>query len=109
MNIYDLIIASPFITIAYGIWQHNNVSILAKQTARKHCQQVGVQLLDQNILLKRIRIARSPHSLFALKRIYGFEFSSIGDFRYQGSIVLLGKRTQSIELEPFKMHSESHL
>jgi hypothetical protein len=107
MNIYDLLIISPFVIIAYGIWQHNNVSILARQAARKHCEQVGVQLLDQNILLKRMSIARSPHSLFALKRIYDFEFSSIGDFRYQGHIILLGKRIQGIELEPFKMHPES--
>ncbi|MFT5419641.1 MAG: hypothetical protein ACI9D5_000382 [Candidatus Endobugula sp.] len=102
MNIYELIATSPLIGLAYLIWQHNNISIIARNSVKRYCKEAGVQLLDQNIILKRLRIKISPHSLFALQRQYVFEFSSIGDYRYKGIIHLLGKRIERMELEPFK-------
>lgn len=107
MNIYDLIAITPFIFLAYGIWQHNNISLLARSVAKRHCDQANVQLLDDNVLLKRLSICRSRHSLFAFKRLYRFEFSSLGDFRYQGNVTFVGKRMHHIELEPFKMEYRS--
>lgn len=107
MTIYDLIFFSPFAVLVYGIWQHNNISIFAIRAASQYCKKVGVQLLDQNVILTRITIGRSSRSLFALRREYTFEFSSVGDFRYRGKIVLLGKREENIELAPFKSHIES--
>jgi hypothetical protein len=106
MTIYTMILISFFLLIAYSIWQHNNISIIAREKALLFCKQAGVQLLDQNILLKRISIKRSPHSLFSFKRCYSFEFSSAGDFRYQGWIALIGNKVHHIELEPFKTYSD---
>jgi hypothetical protein len=102
MSIYELIAIAPLIIFAYLIWQHNNISIIARNLTRHHCEKAGVQLLDQNVILNRIRIKTSPHSLLALQRHYAFEFSSVGDYRYKGMIRLLGKRMEKIELEPFK-------
>jgi hypothetical protein len=102
MSIYELIAITPLIGLILLIWQHNNISIMARNSARQYCAKAGVQLLDQNVILKRIRIKTSPHSLFALQRHYLFEFSSVGDYRYKGMIYLLGKRTERIELAPFK-------
>ena len=102
MDIDDLMLISPFLLLIYGVWQHNNISMLARDSARHCCQQAGVQLLDQNILLKSIRIQRSAHALWAFKRHYRFEFSSVGDTRYQGWIDVLGNRVIHSELEPFK-------
>jgi hypothetical protein len=102
MSVYELISITPLIGVAYLIWQHNNISLIARNLTREHCEKVGVQLLDQNVILKRIRIKTSPYSLLALQRHYAFEFSSIGDYRYKGVIHLLGKRMVRIELEPFK-------
>lgn len=102
MTIYDIMLFTVFIFLAYAIWQHNNVSILARQAARQHCKEAGVQLLDQNVILKRMSICRSAHSLFAVQRLYTFEFSSVGDYRYKGNIIFVGKRMKMIELAPFK-------
>jgi hypothetical protein len=102
LTIYDLIFFSIIAFVAYGIWQHNNISLLARAAAKRHCGKEGIQLLDQNVVLKRIGIAKSHRSLFAIKREYVFEFSSVGDYRYKGDIVMHGKVLAHIELAPFK-------
>ena len=53
MTIYDIMLFTAFLFFAYAVWQHNNVSILARQAARQHCKEAGVQLLDQNVILKK--------------------------------------------------------
>jgi len=50
-----------------------------------------------------IGITRSSQSLFALKRSYRFEFSTVGDIRYSGIIILKGLQVSHIELEPHKV------
>ena len=88
--------------LASMIWKHLDASRIAKFYAKKYCDKEGVQFLDQNVILKRLKIAKSPHSLFAFKRHYSFEFSSVGDRRYSGDIYLLGQRVIHIELEAYK-------
>jgi len=38
-----------------------------------------------------------------LRRTYHFEFTSTGDQRYRGILVLIGMQLRSIELEAFKL------
>ncbi|MFT6221690.1 MAG: hypothetical protein ACJA0C_001095 [Candidatus Endobugula sp.] len=102
MTIYDLIFFSVIAFFAYGVWQHNNISLLARAAAKRHCAKEGIQLLDQNVILTRIRIIRSHRSLFAIEREYDFEFSSLGDYRYQGNIIMHGNLLANIGLAPFK-------
>lgn len=103
MDIYQLMGVSSISLIAYLIWQHNNISMVASAAAMRRCQQEGVQLLDQTVLLKNIRLTRSSRSLIAVRRCYQFEFSSIGDYRYKGTINMHGKYVDTIELSPFKV------
>ncbi len=102
MTIYDIIFWFVLAGIAYAIWNHNNISIIARRATKHHCDRVGVQLLDQNIVLKRIAIRPSANALLVLERQYRFEFSSVGDRRYKGLTLLLGNKVQHIELEPYK-------
>lgn len=102
MTLNDLFLISLLALLGYGIWQHLNISALAKKAARRHCEQSGVQFLDQNVVLKSLSFCRSPHSVFSLKRTYQFEFSSTGDSRYYGHISLIGNRVDHIELPPCK-------
>lgn len=105
MTIYDIIVLFTLLGIAYLIWHHNSMSIIARRATLQHCEKAGVVLLDQNILLQRIRIKPSPHSLLAVERQYRFEFSSVGDFRYQGVTRLMGSRVKEITLEPYKTNT----
>jgi hypothetical protein len=102
MDIYNLIPLSLVCLLVFFVWQHNNISLYARAAAKRHCDKEGIQLLDQNVILKRIALCRSSNTLFALRRKYFFEFSSIGDYRYQGIIFMRGHYVESIELAPFK-------
>ena len=93
-------------TLFLVVWQHHNVRRLAYATALRHTEQQSVTLLDQSIVLKKLRIARSNRSLFALKREFGFEFSSLGDTRYQGRVVFVGRTLIELHLDPFKVEPQ---
>ncbi len=102
MTLSDIFIAFLLILLAYGIWNHLNMSRIARASARKHCESLGVQFLDQNIILRNLSIHRSTHSLIAIGRHYSFEFSSVGDKRYPGEVFLIGSRLKMVELTPYK-------
>lgn len=102
MNLFDMVLLFLLFLLAYSIWSHLDVTRVAQFAAKKYCDKAGVQFLDQNVVLKKLAFARSPHSLFAFKRQYRFEFASVGDRRYHGTITLIGQRMLDIELEPYK-------
>jgi len=106
MNIYDLIIFSLVILAIAAVINHINISRFASRAAKRHCEQHNLQLLDQNVVLKRLWLRRSSQQLFAIERTYRFEFSSIGDHRYGGKLVLLSKRLDHIELDVYKTQSD---
>ncbi len=102
MTISDLYLISPLFIAGYLVWVHGNIGLMAKAVARKRCDQLGVQLLDQTVTLERISIQHSKQLLFVICRQYAFEFSTVGDRRYKGSIQMLGRRVANVELAPFK-------
>ena len=83
-------------------WQSGLDKGRARELAVAHCLEFDLQLLDQSMvivgfwpLLEQGRIT--------FRRRYQFEFSSIGDRRYQGRLELVGMRLVSIELEAYKL------
>jgi hypothetical protein len=55
------------------------------------------------MVITGIRPALSGSGKIVFRRTYQFEFSSIGDRRYQGLLVMQGMRLKSIELETYKL------
>jgi len=73
----------------------------AVHLGRNVCARDGLQFLDETVLCTRTRPARDADGHVRLRRMYKFEFSDDGMHRRAGSMVLLGARLESIELEPF--------
>jgi len=83
------------------IVRHLNISRRAYFVTRQRTQELGVVLLDESIVLSSMRVRwRSP--LLAIERQYSFEFSTVGDVRYPGVLVLLGHQIDKFELAPYK-------
>jgi len=82
-------------------WHHLGIRQYALQSARQITQKAGVQLLDQSIYLRKIRLAKSSSSLLALERSYEFEFSTRGDRRFLGWVVMRGRRMERSELQAY--------
>ncbi|MDB2448855.1 DUF3301 domain-containing protein [bacterium] len=82
-------------------WHHLGIRQLAWRHAREQTERVNVQLLDQSIYLRQIRLVRSPVSLLALERSYEFEFATRGDRRFLGWVVMSGRHLKRLELQPY--------
>lgn len=70
---------------------------LAVNAGRELCRDAGVQLLDQTVSLKRVRIGRRDGMPTLLRR-YGFEVSLDGSDRHRGHLDLGGHRLETWSL-----------
>ncbi len=59
--------------------------------ARRVCDEIGCQRLDETVVLARVRLLRDGGAL-ALERVYRFEFSTDGADRCTGEVALLNLR-----------------
>lgn len=87
---------------AMAIWAHERIGRLAYQAAQRHCQEQGVALLDQTIVLKKMRMRFSHKTLFAIERQYSFEFATLGDKRYHGAVTFVGQNLVHKSMQAFK-------
>ncbi len=79
---------------------------IAYFAARRRCEQAGVSFLDDSVVVKRLYPKIGAPQGVALVRLYGFEFSTVGDVRYSGVVTLIGRQVKSVELSPYKLASD---
>ncbi|TCS42072.1 DUF3301 domain-containing protein [Reinekea marinisedimentorum] len=90
--------------IAGALWWHGQgVKSFALKKVRKYCEQHNLQLLDETLVLRRFWPVRGEQGSLALRRNYRFEFSSTGEYRYTGRIVLLGYKVSSVEVDSYHL------
>ncbi len=99
-NLLLLILAG--VTAVYW-WQSGLFKGRARELAAAHCRQLGLQLLDQSMVITAIRPILGRGGRIEFRRTYQFEFSSTGDRRYHGQLVMQAMRLESIELEAYKL------
>ncbi|MCV6624930.1 MAG: DUF3301 domain-containing protein [Cellvibrionaceae bacterium] len=96
----------PLLILVLGglyTWGAVRVKELAYQAAARRCQLEDVQLLDQSIALKSLKLRRGPSGSLGLQRQFAFEFTSTGTQRYQGWVIMQGQRCLSVELPPHRL------
>lgn len=84
-------------------WNTLGVKPIAMRAAQRHCDEMGVQLLDESIVLRRARLKRDRGGSLRVWRSFRFEFSTTGDARYRGRVELLGQRVMDVQLEPHRI------
>jgi len=88
------------LVIAAVVWAWMD-ALNARECAIHHgrelCREAGVQLLDQSVSLKRLRVARRD-GLPTFVRRYGFEISLDGSDRHRGHLDLDGRRLEAWSL-----------
>ena len=93
--------------ILYYLWESGVYKGRARRLATEHCRGLGLQLLDDGMVITGIRPARNAAGRLVLRRSYRFEFASTGARRYHGTIVLDGLELRSIELEAYRLPDEN--
>ena len=65
---------------------------------RRACTDEGFQLLDETVMVERLRLARNDAGHLAIQRHYVFEYSMDGTDRASGRMSLLGADVEMIDL-----------
>ena len=73
---------------------------IAMFAVKSHCQKMDVQLLDEYVALNGLWFKRDKIGKLKTWRSYQFEFTSTGNERYNGKVVMLGQFVLSIQLDP---------
>jgi hypothetical protein len=98
------IILICFLCMACMYWFNaQKAKEIALGTARAHCLSMGVQMLDDYVALNGIWLKRDKLRKIHLRRLFLFEFSSTGDERYNGTLLMLGRRVESIHMDPYRI------
>lgn len=71
----------------------------AVAASRRACTDAAVQLLDDSVSLRRLRLARDGSGQLRFQRDYRFEFSDNGDNRRPGVVRMLGERAEWVSLD----------
>ena len=66
------------------LWHSGVYKGRARELATAHCRELGLQLLDQSMVITGFWPVRAADGRLAFRRSYQFEFSSTGDRRYGG-------------------------
>lgn len=97
ISFYDLAWLAAVALLANHWWRSRHAKSLALHMAWKHCREQELQLLDHSVALERTRLQRGEDGRLQWRRHYQFEFSSTGQERRKGSLVMAGNRLLLID------------
>ena len=100
-DLFPLIIIALF---GWYWWSAQGVKEIALKAAKLHCREMGVQLLDESVALHRLWFKKDPNNKTRTWRSYLFEFTSTGEERYQGRVILLGKIVEQVQLQAHRFN-----
>ncbi len=85
-------------------WSAQKIKEIALTAARKSCNEMSLQLLDESVSLRALWLKRDVNGQLRMWRRYQFEFSSTGEDRYVGKVIMLGLRITDTELQPHRLN-----
>lgn len=83
-------------------WRAKAIKDFVLQAARRHCDSMDVMLLDEAVFLRGLWFKRDSQGNLRVWRRFLFDFTSTGEERYTGRIIMLGQRIEHMELEPHR-------
>ena len=95
----DTVIFLLILSAIIWFWQDSmHTKEIAISYARKCCQSMHYQFLDETVAMKTLKPGRNLSGNFSFHRHYYFEFSLNGHDRFNGSAFLIGQKLESIQL-----------
>lgn len=93
--------------IGWWWWDSMQAREQAVNAARRACRTFSMQLLDDSVVLRRVRVQRDRRGRLGLLRMYTFEFTRVGDERRNGYASLIGKHVLDVHLDDVEDDSPS--
>ena len=82
-------------------WRSDKIKHNALAHVSRYCKNQNLQLLDQTLVLRGVWLVRDQKGSLIFRRRYSFEFTSTGEIRCQGRVVLFGALLHSMDLEAY--------
>ena len=92
---------------AAWLWHTHGLRERALERVKQHCKNLDIELLDENVALKKIGLIPDANGHKRLARVYNFEFTVTGDQRHTGTITQFGAHSVKIELPPYPFQTEA--
>ncbi|WP_166263402.1 DUF3301 domain-containing protein [Marinobacter caseinilyticus] len=87
-------------------WKAKAIKDFVLGVAKNHCKKMDVMLLDDVVYLRGLWFKRDRNGSMRVWRRFLFDFTSTGEERYLGRIIMLGQTIEQIELEPHRYERE---
>lgn len=100
IDLFDVFLLMLFATVSAWLWHAHGLRERALKLVKQHCAKADIELLDENVALRRLALLPDARGRKRLARVYGFEFTVTGEQRHVGSIIMFGPQLGSIELAP---------
>ncbi|MCL6269609.1 DUF3301 domain-containing protein [Sansalvadorimonas sp. 2012CJ34-2] len=103
------IIVFAVLAMIFMIWWHGfTIRQLAISHAKRFCKERELQYLDEGIALSFNAFQRNRSGRLNILRHCQFEFSSTGEDRYQGNVVMLGRTLVEIKTPAYRMPEQNN-
>lgn len=77
---------------------------IALSAARDACASDGKQFLDENVIVRHLRLMRDDDGRLRIGRTYDFEYSEFADERRRGRVVMLGHQVIMVNAGLQRVH-----
>lgn len=84
---------------AWYWWRAKAIKDFVLQAARRYCKTMDVDLLDDAVYLRGLWFKRDDQGRLRVWRRFLFDFTSTGEERYTGRVIMLGSKILNMELE----------
>ncbi|HJV24274.1 MAG TPA: DUF3301 domain-containing protein [Aromatoleum sp.] len=100
MSFWELLSVMALVLVGWYWLDSIRTREIGVQAAKAACQREGVQLLDDTVATRSLRIARDDNGRACLQRVYEFEYSNSGNDRQAGSVMLRGREVVMLDIGP---------
>jgi Protein of unknown function (DUF3301) len=93
--------------VVFVIWywlKTREIKEAAYLAAKKYCEEHDLEVLDQAVVLKGLKLKRNAKGRVQIYRRYSFDFTSSGDDRYEGFVFVLGNRIETVQLATHRIN-----
>ncbi|GGM03371.1 DUF3301 domain-containing protein [Pseudomonas asuensis] len=97
-NIFAFLLAA---SACAWLWHSHGLRERALALVKDQCHKRDVELLDENVAFRRFSFMRDAKGFRRFARVYDFEFTTTGEQRLAGKVVLFGYRLGLIEFAPY--------
>jgi hypothetical protein len=99
----DIILIFFLIGFCWYWFETQKIKAIAFNAVSERCLLNEVQLIDSYVALNGFQIKRDSTGTFRISSSFSFEFSSTGDDRYNGTLIMSGFKVESIYMQPHRI------